>query len=107
MTDSCDPPESFNGHPRLDENGVDLDVLETFMRLTPTERLRRVEEFAQFILIARESKDPTSPMRNERSPQMLKASMGFWRSGKKISSSSRAMAGIPRLRQNCFNLSIN
>ena len=45
--------EDINGRPRLDENGVDLDQLDAFMRLTPAERLRQLEEFAQFVLIAR------------------------------------------------------
>ena len=46
-------PEDVNGRARVDENGVDLDQLDSFLRLTPAERLRQLEEFAQFVLIAR------------------------------------------------------
>ena len=55
MTEPGDPVDRFSGRPRVDENGVDPDQVDDFMRLTPAERLRRIEEFANFILTVRRS----------------------------------------------------
>ena len=35
---------------RVDENGIDLSLVEESLRLTPAERLRRLEQFAKFAI---------------------------------------------------------
>lgn len=37
---------------RVDENGIDLSLVEEWLRLTPAERLRRLEQFASFAISA-------------------------------------------------------
>jgi hypothetical protein len=39
---------------RVDENGIDLEQIKYQLSLTPAERLRRLEAFAEFILTARQ-----------------------------------------------------
>ncbi len=43
--------------PDLDENGVDLAQIRALLRLTPEQRLRRMEEFVQSVLEVRECND--------------------------------------------------
>lgn len=50
-------PASENPEPRqpaIDENGVDRAQIREMLRLTPEERLRRVEEFVESTLEIRE-----------------------------------------------------
>ncbi len=39
---------------RVDENGIDLEQIEYQLSLTPAERLRRLEEFVEFVLTTRQ-----------------------------------------------------
>ena len=37
---------------RVDENGIDLSLLEDWLRLTPAERLKQLEQLAEFAISA-------------------------------------------------------
>jgi hypothetical protein len=45
--------DELDGFPPTDENGVDLSQLDYMLSLTPAERLRRAQSFANFILNVR------------------------------------------------------
>ena len=46
-------PEGIDGFPPQDENGVDLSQLDWMLSLSPAERLRRAQSFANFVLKVR------------------------------------------------------
>jgi hypothetical protein len=49
--------------PDVDENGVDRAQIRAMLRLTPEERLRRVEEFVEAALEIRERNAAARPVR--------------------------------------------
>lgn len=46
MTIEASPDDAFP-MPEIDENGVDRSQIRAFLKLTPVERLRRAEQFAE------------------------------------------------------------
>jgi hypothetical protein len=54
------PASSKPGLPDIDENGVDRAQIREMLRLTPEERLRRVEAFVEAALEIRELNEPRS-----------------------------------------------
>jgi hypothetical protein len=49
---------SLPAEPDIDENGVDRAQIRAMLRLSPEERLRRVEEFVESVLEIRELNAP-------------------------------------------------
>ena len=56
------PRDATPAAPDIDENGVDREQIRAMLRLTPEERLRRVEEFVESALEIREL-NATRPVR--------------------------------------------
>jgi len=52
------PQPSFPVEPDIDENGVDRAQIRAMLRLSPEERLRKVEEFVEGVLEIRELNEP-------------------------------------------------